>query len=61
MARKARVEFVGAVYHLLDRGDRQEVIFRDDTDRERFLSALGQACARTGWRVIRAVADLVSR
>ncbi|MDQ3413943.1 MAG: transposase, partial [Verrucomicrobiota bacterium] len=51
MARKARVEFNGAVYHLLERGDRQEAIFRDDLDRERFLATLRQACARTGWRV----------
>ena len=51
MARKARVEFPGAVYHLLDRGDRREAIFRDDTDRERFLATLGEVCGRTGWRV----------
>lgn len=51
MPRKARVEFAGAVYHLLDRGDRREAIFRDDKDRETFLATLGQACERTGWRV----------
>ena len=51
MARKARVEFEGAVYHVLDRGDRREAIFRDDADRERFLATLGEACLRTGWRV----------
>ena len=51
MARKVRIEFPGAVYHVLDRGDRRETIFRDDRDREMFLAILGQACARTGWRV----------
>ena len=51
MARKARVEFAGAVYHVLDRGDRREAIFTDDRDRQRFLATLGEACARTGWRV----------
>lgn len=51
MARKARVEFAGAVYHVLDRGDRREAIFKDDADRRRFLETLGEACARTGWRV----------
>jgi putative transposase len=51
MPRKARVEFPGAVYHLLDRGDRQEAIFYDDADREQFLATLGQTCERTGWRV----------
>ena len=51
MARKARVEFEGAVYHVLGRGDRREAIFRDDAERERFLATLGEACLRTGWRV----------
>src|ERR1044072_7724001 len=51
MPRKARVEFPGAVYHLLDRGDRREAIFVNDADRENFLRTLGQACARCGWRV----------
>ena len=51
MARKARVEFAGAVYHVLDRGDRREAIFRDEQDRERFLATLGEACGRTGWRI----------
>lgn len=41
MARKARVEFAGAVYHLLDRGDRQEAIFGDELDRGRFLRGKG--------------------
>ncbi len=51
MARKARVEFPGAVYHVLDRGDRREPIFRDDEDRRRFLATVGEVCARTGWRM----------
>jgi REP element-mobilizing transposase RayT len=51
MARKARIEFAGAVYHVLDRGDRREEIFRTDADRELFLKTLGEVCGRTGWRV----------
>ena len=51
MPRRTRLEFAGAVYHVLDRGDRREAIFRDDRDRETFLATLGAACARTGWRV----------
>ena len=51
MPRKARIEFPGAVYHLLDRGDRREAIFRDERDREIFLGTLGQVCERSGWRV----------
>ena len=51
MPRKARVEFAGAIYHLLDRGDRREAIFRDDIDRRGFLRTLAEVCARTGWRI----------
>lgn len=51
MPRKARVEFAGAVYHVLDRGDRREDIFCGDEDRELFLKTLGEACGRTGWRI----------
>ncbi len=51
MARKARVEFEGAVYHVLDRGDRREAIFEDDADRQTFLRTLAEVCRRTGWRV----------
>jgi REP element-mobilizing transposase RayT len=51
MARMPRVEFDGALYHLLCRGDRREAIFRDDKDREIFLATLGEICQRNGWRV----------
>lgn len=51
MARKLRVEYPGAVYHVMNRGDRREPIFRDEEDRHRFLSTLGEACAKTGWQV----------
>src|SRR5262245_35822104 len=51
MARKLRVECPGAIYQVMNHGDRREAIFQDDTDRELFLETLGQACAKTGWRV----------
>ncbi len=51
MARKLRVEYPGALYHVMNRGDRRELIFKDDKDRELFLETLGQACAKTGWQV----------
>ena len=37
MARTLRVEYEGAIYHLMNRGDRKEPIFRDDSDRLLFL------------------------
>jgi len=51
MARKLRVEYPGAIYHVLNRGDRREPIFRDDVDRQRFLETFGEACIKTGWQV----------
>jgi len=51
MARRPRLEYAGAVYHVMDRGDRGEDIFLDPEDRRRFLRTLGQACERTGWRI----------
>lgn len=51
MPRRARVEYAGAIYHVMDRGDHQEAIYRDSGDRLLFLKTLGQACERTGWRV----------
>jgi len=51
MPRKLRVEYAGALYHLLNRGDRRELIFKDDTDRQRFLDTLGECCAKTDWQV----------
>ncbi|PYJ55117.1 MAG: hypothetical protein DME24_25370, partial [Verrucomicrobia bacterium] len=51
MARKLRVQYPGALYHLMNRGDRREPIFKDADDRWRFLETLGQACGKTGWQV----------
>lgn len=51
MARKLRVQYPGAMYHIMSRGDRREAIFKDDADRERFLTTLAEACAKTSWQV----------
>jgi len=51
MARKLRIEYPGAIYHVLNRGDRREPIFRDDKDRLVFLETLAEACTKTGWQV----------
>jgi putative transposase len=42
VARKLRVQYPGAIYHLMNHGDRRERIFKDDADRARFLESLGQ-------------------
>ena len=42
MARKPRLAFAGAIYHITFRGNERRDIFRDDDDRERFLIALAE-------------------
>ena len=51
MSRKLRIEYPGAMYHVMNRGDQREDMFRDDDDREKFLCTLGEACAKTEWQV----------
>ena len=51
MPRSIRIEFPGAFYHVMARGNRREPIYADDEDRRYFLKTLGEACAMTGWRV----------
>jgi REP element-mobilizing transposase RayT len=51
MPRHLRIEYPGAIYHVINRGDRQEDIFRDDEDRHRFISTLGETCQKTRWQV----------
>jgi len=50
MPRKLRVEYPGAIYHVMSRGDRREDIFKDDVDRQDFLKTLAEASQKTvGW------------
>ncbi len=51
MPRAMRVEYPGAIYHVIDRGDRCKDIFVDDVDRQDFLKTLAEACQETGWQV----------
>ena len=43
MARKLRVQDPGAIYHVMNRGDRREPICQDDADRRRFVETLAEA------------------
>jgi putative transposase len=51
MARQPRIEFPGAFYHVMSRGDRHEPIFEDDDDRRMFLRTLTECCEKGGWRI----------
>jgi putative transposase len=51
MARPLRVEYPGAVYHVMARGDGGKSVFETDDDRHAFLTRLEEVCASHGWRV----------
>ena len=51
MPRKPRVEYSGAVYHVMCRGNGGQAIFADDLDRGMFLDVLDEVCERCGWRI----------
>jgi putative transposase len=51
MPRKLRVEYPGAMYHIMSRGDQRDDIFLDDVDRHDFIKTLAEVCLRTGWQV----------
>src|SRR5947207_7159760 len=51
MARKLRVQYPGAIYHAMNRGDHSEVVFRDAHDHDLFLATLTEACAKTDCQI----------
>jgi REP element-mobilizing transposase RayT len=44
MARPIRIEYPGAVYHVICRGNNRQAIYRDDDDRRRYLEKLSHYC-----------------
>jgi len=51
MARALRLEYAGACYHVINRGNYRRDLFAEDGAAGSFEAALGQACERFGWRV----------
>ena len=49
MPRERRIEYAGAVYHAMARGNRREDIVHDDTDRQRFVETLEEVVEASGW------------
>ena len=49
MPRRPRIEFEGAIYHVMARGNARQRIVRDDHDRERLLDDLRRTVLR--WAV----------
>jgi putative transposase len=46
MARAWRIEYEGAFYHLLSRGNERKDIFLTDDDQRLFQDTLGECCER---------------
>jgi len=51
MARPLRIEFEGAFYHVMARGNARQIIYQDDRDRKSFIDNLGRVCLRFDWTV----------
>jgi len=49
MARKLRLEYPGACYHVINRGNYRSDIFRSEGDKRAFEACLLEACAKSGW------------
>src|SRR5262245_6148328 len=49
MVRKARVEFEGALYHVIARGNQRQKIFRDERDRLSYLQRVEHYRKRYGF------------
>lgn len=51
MARQPRIEYPGALYHVISRGIERRNLFRDQADHERYLGLLEKSVARFGFRL----------
>ena len=49
MARKLRLEYPGAIYHVINRGNYRSWIFREPKTRTAFQTCLFDACERSQW------------
>jgi len=51
MARKLRLEFPGAIYHVINRGNYRGFVFRTEGAKRAFVDCLFAACVRSEWRL----------
>jgi REP element-mobilizing transposase RayT len=49
MARKLRLEFPGAIYHVINRGNYRAYVFKSEGAKHAFEECLFAACERSGW------------
>jgi len=51
MARKLRIEYKGAMYHIISRGNYRSDVFEAVGAKKAFEECLFEACEKTGWRL----------
>ena len=51
MPRKIRVQYPGAIYHVMSRANGKGNIFHCDVDRQDFLKTLAEACQKAGFEI----------
>jgi REP element-mobilizing transposase RayT len=52
MPRKPRVQFPGAIYHIVTRGDGQRGLFHDEDHYDRLTKGLADEVNRSRWEVL---------
>ena len=52
MARPLRIEFPGAIYHVMSRGNARQTVFRDDSDYQRLIKGLETVVGRLQWDLL---------
>jgi len=52
MARPLRIEYPGAIHHVMSRGNLRRSVFEDERDYQRFLQGLEQTVGRFGWDLL---------
>ncbi len=51
MARRPRIQFAGALYHIINRGNYRRDIFETEGAAQAFEKCLFEACEKSGWRL----------
>ena len=52
MPRRLRIEFAGAIYHVMARGNARQKIVRDDADRHQLIDGLEHTVVRHDWELL---------
>ena len=52
MSRRLRIEYEGAIYHVMARGNARQKIVRDESDRRRLVEGLEHTVVRSGWELL---------